>query len=269
MKIILDKKKLIKLVNKEQYIGFVPTMGALHKGHASLIKKSISENNKTVVSIFINKQQFNKKSDFKKYPRVLKNDKKILRKLNVDYVFIPSSKEIYPNGPNKNIKINKFKRELCGKFRPNHFEAIVDVLERFIKIIKPKKIYLGKKDMQQLILVDDYFKKNKIKTQVIACETIRQRNGLALSSRNLLLSNNDKKTASKIYKILSISKKKILKEKYFINLARNEILNLGIKKIEYLKILDINKIIKPHVKRSDKKIFVAYYLNSVRLIDNI
>ena len=269
MKIILDKKKLIELLNKEENIGFVPTMGAIHKGHASLIKRSISENNKTVVSIFINKPQFNKKDDFKKYPRVLNSDKKVLKKLNVDYVFIPSTKQIYPNGPSKNIKINKFKKELCGRFRPKHFEAIVDVIERFIKIIKPKKIYLGKKDMQQLILIDAYFKKNKIKTKVIACETIRQRDGLALSSRNLLLSDDDKKIASKIYKILKISKKKILKKKYFLKIVRNKILSLSIIKIDYLKVLDINRIIKPYKKKSNVKIFLSYYLNSVRLIDNI
>ena len=269
MKIILDKKKLIKKLMKEESIGFVPTMGAIHKGHASLIKQSINQNKKTVVSIFVNKPQFNKKHDFDKYPRVLNDDKKVLRKLNVDYVFIPSEKQIYPKGVNKNIRINKFKNELCGKFRPNHFESIIDVVERFINIIKPKRIYLGKKDMQQLILIENYIKKNKIKTKVIGCETIRQKNGVAFSSRNLLLTNNDQKIASKIYKILKISKKNILQKRYSLNLVKNKIFKFGIKKIDYLKILDINKIIEPHKKKSNKKIFVAYHIKSVRLIDNI
>ena len=110
MKIILNKKKLIEVLNQEENIGFVPTMGAIHKGHGSLIKKSIKENNKTVVSIFINRPQFNKKYDFKKYPRVLNNDKRILKKLNVDYVFIPSKKEIYPKGVNKNIRAEADKK---------------------------------------------------------------------------------------------------------------------------------------------------------------
>jgi pantoate--beta-alanine ligase len=269
MKIILIKKKLIEALNEEENIGFVPTMGAIHKGHASLIKKSIRENNKTVVSIFINKPQFNKKYDFKKYPRVLNKDKRMLKKLNVDYVFIPSEKEIYPKGINKNIRINSFKKKLCGKFRPNHFEAIVDVIQRFINIINPKKIYLGQKDMQQLILIKDYFNKNKIITKIIGCKTIRQKNGVALSSRNLLLNKNDQKIASKIYKIIKISKKKIIQKKYSINFIKRKIFTLGIKKIEYFKILDINKIIKPYEKKNNKKIFIAYYLNSVRLIDNI
>ena len=269
MKIILIKKKLIEVLNEEENIGFVPTMGAIHKGHASLIKKSIRENNKTVVSIFINRPQFNKKYDFKKYPRVLYKDKRMLKKLNVDYVFIPSEKEIYPKGVNKNIRINKFKKKLCGEFRPNHFEAIVDVIQRFINIINPKKIYLGQKDMQQLILIKDYFNKNKIKTKVIGCKTIRQKNGVALSSRNLLLNKNDQKIASKIYKIIKISKKKIMQKKYSITFIKRKIFALGIKKIEYFKILDINKIIKPYEKKNNKKIFIAYHLNSVRLIDNI
>ena len=269
MKIILNKKKLIEVLNQKENIGFVPTMGAIHKGHASLIKKSIKENNKTVVSIFINRPQFNKKYDFKKYPRVLNNDKRILKKLNVDYVFIPSKKEIYPKGVNKNIRVNKFKKKLCGEFRPNHFEAILDVIQRFINIINPKKIYLGQKDMQQLILIKDYFKRNKIKTKVIGCKTIRQKNGVALSSRNLLLNKNDQKIASKIYKIIKISKKKIIQKRYSINFVKHKIFALGIKKIDYFKILDINKIIKPYQEKTNKKIFIAYHLNSVRLIDNI
>ena len=269
MKIILNKNKLIKLLNKDKNIGFVPTMGAIHKGHISLIKKSMKQNKKTVVSIFVNRPQFNEQDDFNKYPRVLNNDKKILKKLNVDYIFIPSEKQIYPKGVNKNIKIDNFKNNLCGKFRPNHFEAIIDVVQRFIKIIKPKKIYLGKKDMQQLILIKNYLRKNKIKTKVIACKTIRQMNGVAYSSRNFLLSNKDHKIASKIYKLLIKSKKKILKEKYYINLVKRKIFNLGVKKIDYLKIIDINKVIKPYKIKSNKKIFLAYYINSVRLIDNI
>ena len=269
MKIISDKKKLIEVLLREENIGFVPTMGAIHKGHVSLIKKSINQNEKTVVSIFINKPQFNKKHDFVNYPRVLKDDKKILEKIKVDYVFIPTNKQIYPKGVNKNIEVNKFKKDLCGKFRPNHFEAIVDVVQRFLKIINPKRIYLGKKDMQQLIIIKDYLKKNKIKTKVIACKTIRQKNGVAFSSRNLLLNEDNQRVASRIYKILKISKRNILNRKILIKNIKDKIFRLGIKKIDYLKVLDVNKVVKPYKKKSNKKIFIAYYINSVRLIDNI
>ena len=150
MKIIYTKKQLVNFVLKQKNLGFVPTMGAIHVGHASLIKKSIKQSDKTIVTIFINKPQFNRKNDFLKYPRMLNKDISILAKLKVDYLYLPSKKKIYPNGPNNNIKISAFKKKLCGKYRPGHFIAVVDVIDRFIKIIKPAKIYLGEKDMQQL-----------------------------------------------------------------------------------------------------------------------
>ena len=149
MKIILNKSKLVKFINSQKNLGFVPTMGALHKGHISLIKRSMTLCDKTVVSIYINKSQFNKKSDFINYPRNINKDIKLLQKLKVDFLYIPSNKQIYPSGINKNIKINSFSKKLCGEFRIGHFEAVVDVIDRFIKIIRPKKIFFGEKDMQQ------------------------------------------------------------------------------------------------------------------------
>jgi len=120
----------------------VPTMGAIHLGHISLVKKCLYQCDKTIVTIFVNKAQFNRKSDFQKYPRVLKKDITILKKLKVDILYLPSANQIYPDGRNKNIKISSFRKKLCGKFRPGHFQAVADVIDRFIKIIKPKKIYL-------------------------------------------------------------------------------------------------------------------------------
>ena len=136
MKIILHKNKLKRFIYSEKNLGFVPTMGAIHIGHVSLIKKSILQCNKTIVSIFVNKPQFNKKIDFQKYPRVLKKDISILKSLKIDCLYLPKHKDIYTNGYNKKIKINRFKNKLCGKFRPNHFESIADVVDRFLKIIR-------------------------------------------------------------------------------------------------------------------------------------
>ena len=141
MKIIYTKKQLVNFVFKQKNLGFVPTMGAIHVGHISLIKKSIKQSDKTIVTIFINKPQFNRKNDYIKYPRMLSKDISILAKLRVDYLYIPSKNQIYPVGPNNNIKISAFKKKLCGKYRPGHFEAVVDVIDRFIKIIKTAKIY--------------------------------------------------------------------------------------------------------------------------------
>ena len=153
MKIFLNKKDLIKFIHNEKNLGFVPTMGAIHVGHISLIKRSKAECNKTIVSIFVNKPQFNRRSDYKNYPRRLNRDILSLKKHKIDYLYLPKSNEIYPSGINKNIKINPFERKLCGKFRPGHFKSVVDVIDRFTKIIKPKKIFLGEKDMQQLKII--------------------------------------------------------------------------------------------------------------------
>ena len=269
MKITTDKHKIIKLLRKEKKLGFVPTMGALHKGHISLIKKSISQCNRTVVTIFINKPQFNSSSDFKKYPRKLNNDISQIKKLKVDFLYLPKENEIYPNGPNKKIKIHSFGKKLCGKFRPNHFNAVVDIIDRFIKILNPKNIYFGNKDLQQLKLVENFVSKKYPSTKIISCKTIRDKNGLALSSRNFLLSVKEKALASKVFNILNKNKTLLLNKKISINFIKKKIFNLGIKKIDYLEVLDINKIFIKNKKKSLKKIFIAYYLSNVRLIDNI
>ena len=235
MKIILSKNKLVKFIYREKNLGFVPTMGAIHRGHISLIKKSISQNNKTVVSIFINKPQFSRKPDFQKYPRVLKKDILKIKKLKIDYLFLPSVKQIYPDGRNKNIKISSFGKRLCGKFRPGHFEAVADVLDRFIKIIRPKKIYLGEKDMQQLKIIEHFVKKNYSNIKVIGCKTIREKNGIACSSRNFLLSLNEKKIASKIYTYLKNKKQNLIKKKINLITIKRMFINLALTKLIILK----------------------------------
>ena len=269
MKIFSNKKKLVKLISGEKNLGFVPTMGAIHVGHISLIKRSIKENNKTLVSIFVNKPQFNRRSDYVKYPRSLSTDIKHLKKLKIDYLFVPNSKQIYPVKKKEKIKITPFSKKLCGKDRPGHFNAVVDVLKRFIEIIRPKKIYLGKKDFQQFKIVQHFFKKNKIKTKVIGCKIIREKNGIAYSSRNSLLSSKEIIIASKIYKKISTKKKNMIKNKKFFKKIKKEILKLKISKLDYLKIININKIIKPYKKNKKFRIFIAYNLGGVRLIDNI
>ena len=268
MKILFKKREVVKLIANKKNLGFVPTMGAIHIGHISLFKRSLSECDKTIVSIFINKPQFSKKRDYEKYPRSLKEDINKLKKLNIDYFYIPSHNEIYPHGINKKIKINKFSKNLCGKYRPRHFESVVDVIDRFIKIINPLKIYFGEKDMQQLLLIKDFVKKKYKKIKILGCKTIRERSGIPYSSRNLLLSTKDKKIASNIFNFLFKRKKLIINKKIKINEIRDKIFSLGARKIDYIKIIDINKIIRPYISKNKYKIFIAYYLNSIRLIDN-
>ena len=208
MKIILHKIKISKFIHNKKSLGFVPTLGGLHQGHISLIKRSIKECDKTVVSIFVNKQQFNRKSDFTKYPRNLKKDISRLKKLKIDVLFIPKSKDIYPDGYNKKIKINSFKKRLCGKFRPRHFEAVADVIDRFIKIINPNKIYLGEKDFQQLKILEDFIKKTHPRCKVVPCKIVREKSGIPYSTRNFLLNSHNKKIASRIFKLIKVNKKK-------------------------------------------------------------
>jgi len=269
MKIILHKNKLKKLIQNEKSLGFVPTMGSIHAGHLYLIKKSISQSNKTVVSIFVNRGQFNRKADYLSYPRVLKKDISIIKKLKIDYLFLPTNKQIYPNGVNNKIKITSFSKKLCGKNRPGHFKSVVDVIDRFLKIINPKYIFLGQKDFQQVKVIEDYILKNKIKTKVIECKTVREKNGIAYSSRNSLLSYKEKDIGSEIYKILLKNKKYIIKKKVLISKIKKKIFNLGVHKIDYIKVLNVNNILYRRKKNKKYRIFIAYYLGDTRLIDNI
>jgi len=269
MKIISQKIKIKEFVQNKKKLGFVPTMGGIHDGHISLIKRSIRECDNTVVSIFVNKQQFNNKNDFARYPRNIKNDIKRLNKLKIDMLYLPRHKEIYIKGYNKNIKINPFRKKLCGKFRPGHFEGVVDVVDRFIKIINPMRVYFGEKDFQQLKILEDFIKKNHPKCRVVSCKTLREKNGVPFSSRNFLLNCGERKVASKIFKLIKNSKKKLILKVISIKKIKNIISALGVKKIDYIKILDINKIIKPHQKKNKYKIFLAYYIGKTRLIDNI
>jgi pantoate--beta-alanine ligase len=268
MKIFLDKSKLKDFIRDEHNLGFVPTMGAIHKGHISLIEKSKKSCSKTIVSIFVNKPQFNNKKDYIKYPRILTRDISILRKLKTDILYLPRTNQIYPQGPNKKIVISPFQKQLCGKFRPGHFKAIVDVIDRFIKIIKPKRIYLGEKDKQQLEIIRDFINKNHIYTKVIGCKTIRENNGVAYSSRNLLLTKKQKFIASNIYKTLVKDKIVLIKKKALIKKYIKKVKKLGADHVDYIKVINLNRIFKNKNKQKKYKIFIAYYLGKIRLIDN-
>ena len=270
MKILYNNNDLNEALSKVHNLGFVPTMGSLHKGHISLIKRSKKECKKTIVSIFVNPRQFNNKNDFKKYPRNHKKDLIILKKLNINYVFIPKINQIYNSKKITKIKIGKKNQILCAKFRKGHFEGVIDVMNRLTALIKPKKIFMGEKDYQQFYLVKKYLNK-RYSSKMIQCKTIRNKNGIALSSRNLLLDKKNLFIAGKFIKDLMN-----LRNKYSKNNNFNKILNLKKKefskfykiKIEYLELRNLNNL-KLSEKIKNSKIFVAFYLNKVRLIDNI
>ncbi len=258
--------KLNKEVNFKADIGFVPTMGALHEGHVSLIKKSQKKCKKTLVSIFVNPAQFNNKKDYKKYPKNIQNDLKLLNSLKVDYVLIPSIKDVYGNKKIKKFKISKSNKILCARYRPGHFEGVISVINQFIKKLKINKIFLGEKDYQQYILIREFLKKNS-NVKTILCKTIRMKNGLAYSSRNGLLNQKSIKASallvSNVKKLFNLLKKN-LNNKILINefMNKNKLFN-----IEYLELRSKNNLSKK-INKKNVKIFIAFYIQGIRLIDN-
>ena len=269
MKILLNKVDLNEALENIPNLGFVPTMGSLHKGHISLIKKSLKECKKTIVSIFVNPKQFDNKKDFKKYPRNSKNDLIILKSLNVPFVYLPTIREIYNEKRSIQIKLYKKDNVLCAKFRKGHFEGVIDIMDRLTKIIMPNKIYMGEKDFQQLHLIKRYIQK-RYKTKIISCKTIRNKNKLALSSRNLLLKEKDQIIAEKVITNLLRFKKNLKGKRNLskiLNSKKKELEKFFNISIEYLDLRNINNL-----KRSNNihnsNIFIAFYISKIRLIDN-
>ena len=269
MKLIRNIKNLKKAIVNISNLGFVPTMGGLHEGHLSLIKKSIKRCNKTLVSFYVNPTQFNSKKDFSNYPRNIDKDLLVLKKQKIDFVFIPKTKEIYKRKTLNKIKIHNKKKVLCGKFRKGHFEGVIDVIDRFLNLINPNYMFLGEKDFQQLFLIKKYVI-NKFKVKVVFCKTIRDKNYVAISSRNFLLSKKNLNTAGQIAKKLKSFKNKVKNSPIF----RKEINDIKIKliknykiKLDYLELRN-EKDLSIFKKKNRFRLFIAYYINKVRLIDN-
>ena len=266
MKIFKNKSDLNKEIYLKKNISFIPTMGGLHKGHVSLINRSKKLKGKTLVSIYVNPKQFNKREDFLRYPRNIKKDLNILKKLRVDYVYLPKTSDLFGFNPKNKIFIDKFSKKLCGKTRKGHFKGVLNVINRFLEIINPKYMLLGSKDFQQMFLIKKHIFRRKIRTIILSCKTVREKNGVACSTRNKNLTSREMQIASKVFSYLKKSKKspKILKHKFLPTMYR-----LGISKIEYLEILNL-KTLKKAKKINEKfNIFVAYYIGKIRLIDNI
>ena len=268
MKLFTDKKKLQKEIKNINNISFVPTMGALHKGHEALIKKSVRESKKTLVSIFVNPKQFESKKDFKNYPKNYKNDIKILKRLRVSHLYRPSYDDVYKFKTKNRIFLDPFSKKLCGKFRKGHFKGVIDVVNRLLEITKPKKILLGNKDYQQLTLIKKHIKKNKINTKVIPCKTVRDKNFIAYSSRLKRLKNYEKMNLVRIIRYLKNYKKNLNTKKINYNFSqiKNKLLSLRAKKVEYIEIIDLKTLKKP--KKNKFNLFFSFYIGKVRFIDN-
>ena len=269
------KSHLNKLKKEGNIIGFVPTMGALHNGHLSLVKKSILQSNITVVSIFLNPTQFNDNKDLQEYPVDHEADFRILKEYDNQLVlFVPETKEIYGD----NIKTKKYSfsgldKYMEGSSRGNHFNGVITVVEKLFEIVKPDYAFFGEKDFQQLRIVESFVKAKSLNIEIIRCETKRSYDGLALSSRNKKLNNSSKKIASNLYKALRFARDN------FDKLEISEIVSNIEKKfhkiseisLEYFLIADESKLHPTNQKYDGVKYraFIAAKINNIRLIDNI
>ena len=260
---------------KQHSIGFVPTMGALHQGHLSLIEKSISENDTTVMSIFVNPTQFNNAADLENYPRTLEADVEKLKKISTKViVFAPSVEEIYQgNTRSQHFDFDGLENEMEGKHRPGHFDGVGTIVKRLFEIVQPNKAYFGEKDFQQLQIVKKMVEKNHLPVEVIGQPIYRESNGLAMSSRNERLSKIQREEASFIYKTLNEVKNRfgIENATEITNWLEKEFKNNDNFKLEYFEIADESTLKSSLTKESNKKYraFIAVFMNDVRLIDTI
>ncbi len=259
---------------KNKTIGFVPTMGALHKAHKSLIDRAKHENGIAVCSIFVNPIQFNDKKDFEIYPRDIKKDIEMLRKADCDVLFAPSVEEMYPEPDNTIFDLGGLDKNMEGKYRKNHFNGVAVVVNKLFDIVKPGRAYFGEKDFQQLSVIKYLTKKYDIPVEIVACPTLREPDGLAISSRNVNLTINERKIAPVIYKTLQGIKLKaencsVVKElKDFVS---EEMKKHPLLKPEYFEIAEADTLEHTDKLVRGKKYVacIAVYLGKVRLIDNI
>ena len=266
------KRHLTQLNNN--LIGFVPTMGALHQGHMSLIKKSNKSCNVTICSIYVNPTQFNNTDDLLKYPKTIKDDIKILQENKCDILYCPEDEDLYKsNEIAKNYNFNGIELLLEGKYRPGHFNGMATIVEKLLNIVKPQMVFFGEKDLQQLMIIKELVKQNNISTRVIGCPIIREKNGLAKSSRNQHLSKTDRESCGVIYKQLllfnNLFKKtdlEVLKKQIITNITSNKKIE-----IEYLELVNIDTFqIENDIKNNmNYACCIAVSMSGVRLIDNI
>ena len=272
MRAYSSNKDIIKLVDKVDSVGLVPTMGSLHEGHLSLIRKALSENEKVIVSIYVNPLQFNNSNDLKKYPRDIKNDLQKLEAFSDVLVYVPNDNDIYKKDEKKKkYNFGQFTKIMEGKMRPGHFDGVAMVVEKLLNMFNPSNAYFGEKDFQQLILIKALVKKQDLKVNIVGCKTIREGDGLAMSSRNKLLNNSERESAGNIIKLLEkaqqLYKSSTLEEIKF-NILRDALMieNLN---LEYFEILDVSRF--SGVLKGEKEIraFIACKVGNIRLIDNI
>ncbi|HHH81229.1 MAG TPA: pantoate--beta-alanine ligase [candidate division Zixibacteria bacterium] len=272
---IQEMYKLSESVRKEgKIIGFVPTMGYLHEGHLSLIRTARKRCDLLVVSIFVNPTQFGPNEDLNSYPRDFERDSKLCEKEGVDVIFAPSAEEMYPDGYSTWVEVKGPVTEvLCGAFRPGHFRGVTTVVAKLFNIVQPHFAVFGQKDAQQLVVIKKMTRELNFPVEIVAAPTVREKDGLAMSSRNEYLNENERKVAPKIYQSLILAKNMLLRGERDTEKIKNEMRKFlesaKLIKIQYIDIVDADTL-KP-LKNAQGRVMVALaaFLGRARLIDNI
>ncbi len=254
--------------------GFVPTMGALHEGHISLITRSVSENNRTISSIFVNPAQFNDPNDLARYPRTPEKDYEMLEKAGCDLIFSPSADDVYPGGVQLlDLHLGSLAEVMEGKFRPGHFQGMVTIVHHLLRLVKPDNAYFGEKDFQQLAIIRFMVQKLGLPVSVIGCRTIREPDGLAMSSRNIHLTAEERLAAPVIYQTMKkyAGQVPLITVSGFRSAVTKEINGTGLLKVEYLDVVDAETLeaISSWQGAKEARACIAVHTSRTRLIDNI
>ena len=257
--------------NWSEEVGFVPTMGYLHEGHLSLVKAAKENCKIVVVSIYVNPSQFAPNEDLDTYPRDFDRDKQLLEELEVDYLFFPKDSDMYPQNYKTWVNVNDLTKGLCGKSRPTHFQGVTTVVSKLINIVNPNKMFMGEKDFQQITVLKRMVEDLNFRVKIIGCDIVREKDGLAMSSRNKNLKSEDREKALSLSRSIKLAKNlfrdgeiesRIIKEKI------RELINSSGAKVDYVEIVD--PVTLEDVEKVDEKsrVILAAYVGSVRLIDN-
>lgn len=253
-------------------IGFVPTMGALHKGHLSLVERCHSESDLTVVSIYVNPTQFGPQEDLNHYPRNLEKDIDLLRNYHVDIVFTPDDVQMYPEGYCTWVQVEGLSDILCGASRPGHFRGVATIVLKLMHIVNPKLMFMGMKDYQQIIVLEKMIEDLNLETKIVRCPIVREPDGLAMSSRNSYLTPDERQRATCLIKALKNAQQMVnegyLDSSILISEAEN-IIKQSDGRIDYIKIVDGSTLQELPEVRSSSRMMLAVYIGNTRLIDNI
>lgn len=278
MHIIKTPEAMRKLSSKAilsgRSIGMVPTMGALHAGHVSLIERARKENDIVVVSIFVNPKQFGPAEDYLRYPRPLDKDKKCCKQAGVDYLFVPKEKDIYPKGFQTSVTVEKLQETMCGLSRPGHFRGVATIVLKLMNIVKPSKAYFGEKDFQQLAVIKRMAKDLNVDSKVLGCPIIREQDGLAMSSRNVYLTPAQRIEAAKLRKALLaagrlIKINKVYNPNTLLNSMRAIIKTIPDHRIDYITVSDPESLVQVRTANPPVLIALAVFVGKTRLLDNI